>query len=299
MTQGAGPRPIDAMIVGAQKGGTTALASYLDQHPAICSHRRMELAYFVDERDYALGWAANAERYFGTCRRDALLLGKSVTLMTSPTLVERLQLHNPAMRLIAVLRNPVDRAYSAYWWARQNDYESLPTFEAALDADPARHRGRIAAVRATSYVEFGRYADHLAYLAAAFPAAQLQVHLYEDLAVDAASVCQRTFEFLGVDSSVRVDVGQRVNAASSPRSRRLAQAFAVQSPLKRAVRRALPARLTDGPWQRLKDLNRTSFSPPPMAPATRARLTRAFAADNERLAAMLGRDLSAWSRLPD
>lgn len=293
----SGPRPIDAFIIGAQKAGTSSLSGYLQQHPAICSRRRKELSYFVNDRDYAAGYAANFQRYFGACPPDTLLLGKSVTVMADRTPIERLWQHNPRMRLLAVLRNPVDRAYSGYWWARQNGYETLPTFEAALDADPARHRGRIVATRLTAYVALGRYADQLAQVLDVFPREQLQVLLLEDLAADAQAVCRRTFEFLGVDPTVHVELRPRENAVAAARSVRLASAMAAPMAWKRAVRRALPGGVGDRLRKGLKDWNAASFSPPPMEPATRARLVQAFAADNVRLAELIGRDLSAWSGL--
>ncbi|HEY2915590.1 MAG TPA: sulfotransferase domain-containing protein [Candidatus Limnocylindrales bacterium] len=290
------PRPIDALIIGAQKAGTSSLAHYLEQHPAICSHHRMELSTFVDDRDYDLGYEANFRRYFGHCPPDALLLGKSVTIMTERRIVERVRDHNPDARLIAIVRNPVDRAYSAYWWARQNGYESLPTFEAALDADPARHRGNLAAIRSTSYIAFGRYADQIEMVRAVVGPDHLQVHLSDDLAADTAGVCRRSFEFLGVDPGVRVEVGKRENAASNPKSSWLANALSAEWRWKRAVRRAIPGDVADRARQRLKELNRSSFVPPPMALATRARLVELFEPENARLGELLGRDLSGWNR---
>ena len=57
-------RPVDAVIVGAQKAGTSSLLRYLDQHPSIAAHRRAEFSYFVDEADYAAGYDESWQRYF-------------------------------------------------------------------------------------------------------------------------------------------------------------------------------------------------------------------------------------------
>jgi hypothetical protein len=294
---GADPRPIDTMIAGAQKAGTSSLAYYLGQHPEICTHKRLELSYFVDELDYALGYAENFDRYFAHCSAGSRLLGKSVTVMTEPRLIDRMREHNPRMRLLVILRNPVDRAYSAYWWARRKGYETLPTFEAALDADPARHGGNVVKVRSTSYRPFGHYAPQIAALFDRFGREQVQVHLFEDLKADAPGVCARAFEHIGVDPAFAPDVSTRRNTSSLPRSSGLARLLSAQHPLKRGLRRVLPKGMAEAWKRRAERWNRVSFSQPPMRPETREALVRHFRPLNDELAELIGRDLSAWNSL--
>jgi len=289
------PRPIDAMIVGAQKAGTSSLAYYLGQHPDVCSHSRLELSYFVDERDYGLGYPENYERYFGHCAADAKLLGKSVTVMTEPRLVDRMRDHNADLRLLVILRNPVDRAYSAYWWARRKGYETLPTFEEALDADPGRHRGNVVKVRSTSYRPFGHYAPQMAALFDRFGRDQVRVELFEDLQGDTQGVCARAFAHIGVDPEFAPDVSARRNTSSLPRSSRLAQLLSAQHPLKRGLRRMLPKGMAEAWKRRAERWNRVPFVQPPMNPATRAALVEHFQPLNDDLADLIGRDLSAWN----
>jgi hypothetical protein len=286
---------MDAMIAGAQKSGTSSLAYYVGQHPAICTHARLELSYFVSDLDYALGYASNFERYYGHCDADQVLLGKSVTVMTDPALVARMHDHNPAMRLVVVLRNPVERAYSAYWWARRKGYENLDSFEEALDADPARHHGNVVRVRSTSYIPFGHYADQLDFIYRCFPRDQVQVHLFEDLKANAAGACARIFSLLGVDPGFVPDVAARRNTGAMARSSLVARLMTSQFGLKRAIRRTLPTGMAEG-WKRsVERWNRVPFRAPPMAAATRERLIRQFEAPNARLAKMINRDLSPWS----
>lgn len=290
-----GTRSIDAMIVGAQKAGTTSLARYLAQHPDICSHERLELSYFVDEHDFRLGYPANFERYFGGCGATPLLLAKSVTVMTEQRLVRRLQDHNPAMRLIAVLRDPVDRAYSAYWWARSVGYESIETFEEALAADPARHRNDPAKLRNTSYVAFGEYAGQIEALVQAFGWRQVRVYLYDDLAASPEDVVKDTLRFLEIDPAFVPRVNDLENTAAVPRSVVLARMLSAGHPLKRAIRTALPHGMAEHWKRRVTRWNRVPFTPPPMDPRTRDRLAAHFAPHNRRLAELLNRDLSSWT----
>jgi hypothetical protein len=286
------------MIVGAQKAGTSSLAYYLAQHPDICTHERLELSYFVNVEDHALGYPSNFERYFAQCPVESRILGKSVTVMTDAEPVRRMREHNPDMRVIVILRNPVDRAYSAYWWARRKGYESLETFEEAIAADPRRHRGNIVRIRSTSYIPFGLYADQIEMLRAAFGEEQVQVHLFEDMQSDAVATCRRIFEHIGVDPTFAPDVSGKRNTMSLARSSTVARLLSSQFGLKRRLRRALPRGMAERLKRRAERWNRVTFDQPAMRPETREMLVGRFADENLRLGALIGRDLTHWNRLP-
>jgi Sulfotransferase domain len=287
-------RPIDAIIAGAQKAGTSSLAGYLAQHPSVCTHERLELSFLTDDIEFERGYETSFSRHFGHCPGESLLLSKSAALMTERRLVERMHEHNPSMRVIAVLRNPVDRAYSAYWWARQAGYESLPTFEAALEADPARHGRYVVAIRSTSYVAFGEYVDQLDSMFQVHPRSLVRVYLFEDLVRDPGAICRDAFEFLGVDTSFEPDLSRRENESGRARSARLARMLAGQSAVRRTVRRLAP-RMSDRLRRRLDGWNVAPFKAPPMSPATRSRLERHYEPYNRRLAELLGRELPDWT----
>jgi len=99
-----------------------------------------------------------------------------------------------------------------------------------------------------------------------------------------------------VDADFAPDVKARRNTSSLSRSSTLARLLSSQFGLKRAVRRALPNGMAEGWKRRAERWNRVAFQPPPMEAATRARLVAHFATRNDRLAALIGRDLSAWNR---
>ena len=293
----AGARQIDAMIVGAQKAGTSSLAQYMRQHPDLCTHPRPELSYFVDDPDFRLGYAANFRRNFSHCPADAIIFGKSATLMTREEYVDRLFACNPAMRVIVVLRNPVDRAYSAYWWARRKGLEDEPSFEAALRETARGRNDDIVRLRSTSYLAAGEYASQVATLFERFGRSQVQVHLFDDLRSDARAVCLSVFRFLDVDP-FEPDVSGRENEASRARSTRIARALTARHPLKRAVRRVLPPRLADDLRVRLERMNAVPFRHPPMDEATRSQLIAHFVPHNEELGRLIDRDLTAWNASP-
>src|SRR5947209_19437637 len=90
-----GGRRISAMLVGAQKSGTTSLLRYLVQHPRLRGHSTVECAYFVDDDEFAAGWGRRGlGRYFPGDGPE-LLVGKSTRLSQDDRPVERLAAHNP------------------------------------------------------------------------------------------------------------------------------------------------------------------------------------------------------------
>src|SRR5262245_11979337 len=107
---------IDAMIVGAQKSGTTSLLRYLSQHPMIEAHLPEEFSFFVRDAEYELGIESAFTRFFtGTDFSDPkVVVAKNAGMCYNEVALGRLKNHHPGVIVIMVIRNPVDRAWSSY-----------------------------------------------------------------------------------------------------------------------------------------------------------------------------------------
>jgi hypothetical protein len=203
-TSGLRPLP-DFLILGAQKAGTTALYAYLRWHPQITGPSFKEVSFF--DRHYVRG-----ERWYRAhlpIRRSGLVGEASPSYLFHPLAPERVAGMLPRARLIALLRNPIDRAFSHYQHEVALGREPR-SFEDALVAEDERLRGeeeRIVADPAYfshawwnyTYAARGRYAEQLERWFATFPPEQLLVLLTDDLAGDTAGTYRRVLEFLGVD----------------------------------------------------------------------------------------------------
>src|SRR4051794_4695992 len=129
------------MVVGAQKAGTSTLAHYIEQLPGVSTHKLdLEFTYFVDDERYAKGYDSAFSRYFSDAAPSGLLFAKSAGVMFIEGAVNRLAEHNPQVKVIAMLREPVSRAYSAYWYLRRVGIEDAPTFEEGLAREEQRMR---------------------------------------------------------------------------------------------------------------------------------------------------------------
>ena len=209
------PRALpDAVILGAQKSGTSSLHYYLVQHPQVIAPLRKEVHYFDVGYRHSEAWY---RAHFGRRGEPGLNLDSSPYYLFHPAVPARLHSLLPEARFIVLLRDPVRRAYSHYWHERDKDRETLD-FEAAIAAEPARlgdaeaalangRIGRSAAHQHFSYLARGRYAEQLERWFARFPREQFLVLRFEDLAREPLVVLNRTLGFLGLPAaqSVRSD----------------------------------------------------------------------------------------------
>lgn len=208
----AAPSPrVGFVIGGVQKGGTTALASFLGRHPGVVLPERKEAHVFdapaFDERWTPAEVDARYAEHFSADAPPAALHGDATPIyILHPRFIARIRRYNPAMRWILLLRHPVDRALSQYHMERRRDLERLPLWLALLAERRrlARHRDDFSAdspLRRHSYRLRGDYATQLDALYAAFPAEQVLLLRNGDLAREPAAVMARVHRFLGLDES--------------------------------------------------------------------------------------------------
>ncbi|NND01354.1 MAG: sulfotransferase [Acidimicrobiia bacterium] len=189
------------LIIGAQRSGTTSLHQYLAGHPDVAAPIRKEVHYFSTRYGAGPGWY---RAHFPLASPGRHTFESTPYYLFHPLAPERAGGMLPEARLIAVLRNPIDRAYSHYLLNVAKGHESL-TFEEAIQAEP----DRLAAGRQSidennsahqlfSYCARGRYADQVERWLSHFPAQQIHFALAEDLYTSPASVLVGVERFLGL-----------------------------------------------------------------------------------------------------
>ncbi|HEX5259990.1 MAG TPA: sulfotransferase domain-containing protein [Gaiellales bacterium] len=204
------------LIVGAQRGGTTSLYRALSQHPLVAKplwHKGIH--YFDLHYERGPGWyrahfpAAAAGRGTGGAR--SLTFESSPYYMLHPLAGARIARDLPDVRLLALVRDPVERAYSAHAHEIARGYESEP-FERALELEPQRLAGEVERMTADpgyrshslqhqSYIHRGQYADQLERLEALVGRDRLHVIDSGDFFRDPAPVYDRVVEFLGLPAA--------------------------------------------------------------------------------------------------
>jgi len=258
------PMP-DFLVIGAAKAGTTSLYSYLAEHPSLIPAFRKEL-YFFDvnyhrgPRYYRAFFPSKQQRRRVTKETGSAAITGEATpcYLFHPRVAERVRRHAPNAKLIVLLRNPVDRAYSYYSMNHRRGVEQL-SFEEAIDKEPERLDGELEKMMSDdhyfsrrrhhfSYLARGRYAEQLENWFASFPREQFLILSNSELKRDRSGTVQRALRFIGL------------------------------------------------PEMELADTGRRNFIPyTPMADATRQRLVEYFRPHNQRLQELLGREFD-WDK---
>ena len=176
----------DFIIAGAARSGTTWLYCLLEQHPEIYMAKpvRPEPKFFLVDEIYQQGIAYYAHTWFSTVGGKAKVVGeKSTNYLENANVAKRIYQHLPQMKLIFILREPVQRAFSNYLWSRMNGLEDKD-FETALSLEAERERNlpeKLRYARPHAYFSRGLYAQMLRPYFELFSKEQILCLRYEDI----------------------------------------------------------------------------------------------------------------------
>jgi hypothetical protein len=298
------PKYPNLLILGAAKSGTTSLYYYLDQHPDVFMSPVKELRFFAYEGGVPpLNGPGDqhANRYVVTEWEEYLSIFRGATdesirgeaspiYLYDPNAPERIHRRLPEVLLIAILRNPVDRAYSHYHHLVKSGRESIRDFEDALEAEP----GRISDGWEWSwhYTRVSFYYEQLTRYLKYFDREQIAVYLFEDLMADNVQFAQRVYQWLGIDDSFVPDVSLKLRKTGVPRSQRF-QRF-LHNPdnvLRRLSRLFLSDQVRDRLLTLMKNRN---LKKPELSDRVRAELVELYREDVLQLQELLDRDLTHW-----
>lgn len=292
-------RTIDFLMIGAQKSGTTSLWKHVAAHPQIFVPATKEVEFFSDPRRFEQGVDWYWETFFagapeGACKGEA-----TTQYMMFPEVPGRIHDAFPEVKLLALLRNPIDRAYSHYRMSVTRGYETR-SFEHCVDALRTRPEGEEPDIH-RDYLRFGEYGRILEGYLRHFDADQLHMVFTETLDVDPTRVTRSVYEFLGVDSSFRPrNLSKRFNVSGERAMPAVGQS------LRRAAGRArrlpiLDRLISQDRYEAFKFWTRTEMNvrgtrDPGPNPTLRARLASHFAPDVRKLRRELGIEMP-WPEL--
>jgi hypothetical protein len=284
------------LIIGAMKSGTTALYYYLEQHPEIYMSPVKEPNFFSSqEQENAADAVTNIGTYQHLFRGGSgkKALGEaSHSYLYEPRAAAEIKRYVPEAKLIAILRNPIDRAYSHFLHMVRSGTEPLDDFAQALREEEVRiHKERTF----QDYIGRGLYYNQLKRYFGTFPQEQVRVYLYEDLSGAPISTVQDAFRFLKVDDSFVPDVSLRRNVSGQPKYKTLDGLLRRQSRIKHAAKIYLPARMRWCLSKTFDDLKtRNLAEPPPVQSKVRRHLIGVYREDILKVQELIHRDLSGW-----
>ena len=272
---------VDFMIIGAQKAGTTSLAAQLAAHPQVCFCREKEPGYFHQTAD----WRAGLDGYHALYDpRPGQLLGEASTFYTFfpeyRGTAERLHDYNPALKLIYVMRQPVERVISLYTHNFVREIEKRPPDAAVFD-DPR-------------YVDRSRYGVQLRPYLELFGPDNILLLVFEEYTADQVAALNRVAGFLGLDPApfAETDTTPLHQSVGQPYLRSQALRDFTQSSAFQKMRNLVPAAVRQPIRHRL--LSNTITAKPTFARETKLDLWRLLEDDVHTVEQLLGRRLEAW-----
>jgi hypothetical protein len=294
-------------IVGAAKAGTTSLHVLLSRHPATFMSEPKEPRFFAyeGERPEAFGGPGASslvssivktrdeyEQLFAGVTDERVVGESSPAYLYSQVAAGRIHEAVPDARIVVLLRDPADRAYSHWVDNVGSGWEPVHDFARVLDL--AEERRRENWWRKWDYVGHGFYAAQLKRYLDRFPADQIKVLLFEDMLGEHPAGVEDLCEFLDLDPALleRQEL-PRANTGGVPRSRTLTAVLSRRNPIRSSLRLVLPSGIR-APARRA--LVRRNTTKPPLDPDTRARLQELYRGDVRELEALIDRDLSHWLR---
>jgi hypothetical protein len=295
------------LVIGAAKSGTSSLYMYLAQHPQIYMSPMKEPHFFAYDGEklnfrgppgvkldinQAITDLGKYQHLFAKAPPDSQRGEASVVYLYEPKAVQRIRHYVPDAKLIAILRNPIDRAFSAYLHVLREGREPAENFIQALDMEPSRIQEKWPILY--RYVDAGRYAAQLDRYFQTFRPGQLRVYLYDDLRANPVAVTQDCFRFLDIDPTFVPDVSARYNQSGLPRSPFLYSLLRGPQSLKcvrRTARMYLSGSRLHTAYVRLKSRNLVK---PAIPLEASHRLKAIFEPEISRLQNVIGQDLSRW-----
>ncbi len=298
------------LIVGTAKAATSSLYVYLKQHPDIYLSGITELNFFAHEgRDLNFRGPGDLEyiwsdslvaTYEDYCKQFARVTGETAVGEVSthnlysaqaPALIKR---YLPDVKMIAMLRQPAERAFSAFAHMVRDGREETSDFVAALARESARIRDNWEPL--WHYKSMGFYGVQLSRYLHVFDREQIRVYIYDDFMARPLEVMQDIYRFIGVDPAFVPDMSDKYNVSTFARSRHLQDMMTGKSRVRSALRSLMPASARSRVRDFILQHNTKRLR---LAPDARRQLTNDYSDDIELLGRLLGRDLSHWLKVAE
>lgn len=217
---------IDLLIIGAGRAGTTTICKYLEQHPDICFSSIKEVHYFSIEDLYK----RNTDYYhsfFSHYSNEKMIASADTYLLMDYDAIERIKKYNPKMKILVMLRNPVDRAYSSYNYSINYGYhKALNSFTDCIKMEENIEMEKdIVQQNNLGHLYGSLYAKHLKKWTDAFPIDNFLFIKTKDLKSNIEEVLQKISAFLSIDTfTINEESKQKqLNSNAKPKSKILEQ----------------------------------------------------------------------------
>jgi hypothetical protein len=287
------------LILGVPRSGTTTTYEGLKQHPQVFVSPIKEPMFFILQGEKELSPALSKHRgprdlngyqslFRGVVQEKAV--GEASTYyLFSPQAPLEIKKYIPEAKMIAIFRNPVDRAYSHFLLNRLAGAEPIADFKEAFDAEEERIRKKWFPY--WSYRGVGYYGQQIERYFSLFDRAQFRFFLFEDLKADPDRFFMEIFQFLGVEETINVRLPVKYNPSGVPRNRIIHGFLSKPNFIKSQMKRILPEKIQYN--LHVGFMNR-NLAKPPLPAEVRRRILALYREDILKTQDLIHRDLSSW-----
>ena len=291
------------LIIGTAKSGTTSLHTYLNQHPEIYMSPHKEPRFFAFEGEdldpqhpIHRKTITNLEAYqalFDGVSGEKAIGEASPSYLVEPKAPERIQRYIPKTKMIAMLRNPAERAYSHFLHLIKYNYESCHDFGLALQKKDELRIGPWSPRH--DYLLFGYYYSNLKRYFEMFDRKQIKIFLFEELKSDPIALLQKIFRFLEIDDTFIPDISLHHSVSGIPKSRTFHNFLSRSNPIKSFMKPFLrPFISKDFQARLIYSLKLRNLQKPQLSQEVRSYLTDIYREDILNLQKLIQVDLSEW-----
>jgi len=278
------------LIIGVKKGGTTSLIKYLDQHPDIFMAPVRSSRFFISEGDekakevrpHVVTTLGEYKGLFRDVSGERAIGENSNAYFNHPGAPGSIRRYVPNVKLVALLRNPAERAYSSYTMHVSRGQKPVDDFSSVVkrNIETYKNPGNVGFY----YRHLRNYYDH-------FDPSRIKVYLFEDFIKDPRPVMKDLFAFLGVNKDFIPNTLKKYNPSGIPDKMLLHKLLTSPNIVKTAVKKLFPREAGLFLYDKLFH---KSYKKIPLPEEARKILTGIYREDILKLQGLLGRDLSSW-----
>lgn len=293
------------LIIGAAKSGTTSLYEGLSQHPQVHMSSVKEPNFFALEgSDLTFKAGSTTAGYLDECVTDwhnytqlfhpadsHQVLGEASPMyLYDANAARRIYQYIPNTKLIVILRDPIERAYSNFLQHVREGIETTDSFSEAIELEDKRLEENW--WWGFAYIKAGFYYQQLLRYTNVFNREQVKIYLYDDLKVSPENILKDIFQFLEIDPSfTSSSLAAKHNVGGAPQNKALHSFLSKPNPIKEPLKRLLPESFRKRLVSTLKSRN---LAKPQLDAEIKKRLTEIYRDDILNLEHLIGRNLSAW-----
>ena len=214
------------IIIGAMKAATTSIYTYLKQHPDIFMTKVKEPMFFnnfnqntdfkvLGNKSKKVNSLLDYFSMFGSVKNESAIGEASPVYIYNEKAPYLIKEHLPDVKIIAILRQPTDRAYSNFLHTKRADRENVNSFGQAIKIEKERISDNWSPLY--HYIQKGFYSVQLKRYYNLFPKENIKVYLFEDVVKNPKETLKDIFKFLNVDENIEIDVSKKSNVSGTPK----------------------------------------------------------------------------------